>query len=288
MYIGRMFRPPSEARSVIIQVTVGCAHNACKFCSMYKDKDFSVRPIEEIEAQIRYFSAIEPSAKRVFLADGDALVLPTKTLLKITEMIKEAFPEIQRISSYATPRDLLQKGPDELKSIREAGIGMLYLGLESGSEEVLDLMSKGVSPKEMIEAAQKAKTAGFELSVTLISGLGGIELTQTHAEESAKVLNQMQPNFLGLLTLLLDEETPINDWIQKGQFELLTPLQVIQETYQLMGLLELNDCMFRSNHASNYLALAGKLPQDQVALLRELELILESPEQLDGNYCRRL
>ncbi len=288
MYIGRMFRPPSEGYSVIIQVTIGCAHNTCQFCSMYKEKNFAIRSWEEIKGQIDYFAQIEPNAKRVFLADGDALVLSTETLIKITAYLKSVFPRLERISSYSTPLDLLGKSEEDLKAIRTAGISLLYLGLESGSEAVLNQMKKGVTPSQMIEAAKKAKAAGFDLSVTVISGLGGQEQSEHHARETAKVLNQMQPNYLGLLTLLLDQDTPINQWVQSGDFKLLTPVEAVQETYWLLEDLNLDNCMFRSNHASNYLALAGNLPQDKAALMEELKNILESPETLSRAYHRRL
>lgn len=288
MYSGRMFRPPSEAHSVIVQVTVGCAHNTCQFCSMYKEKNFSVRPMAEIERQIDYFAKFEPKARRVFLADGDALVLPAETLVEITNRLKNAFPNLERISSYATPFDLLNKSEADLKHIRESGISLLYMGLESGSGAVLDQMKKGASPAQMIEAAQKAKRAGFGLSVTVISGLGGQEHSKEHAKETAKVLNEMSPDYLGLLTLLLDEDTPINQWVREGKFSLLSPIQAVQETYWLLEDLNLQNCMFRSNHASNYLALAGNLPEDQAPLLEALRKILDKPESMSGSYHRRL
>lgn len=288
MYIGRMFRPPSEAYSVIVQVTVGCAHNRCQFCSMYKEKAFSLRPMAEIKAQIEYFAKVEPQAKRVFLADGDALVLPTDTLIEITHQLKAAFPSLERISSYATPLDILGKSEADLIRLRASGISLLYIGLESGSQAVLCQMQKGVSPEQMIEAAEKAKAAGFALSVTVISGLGGQAQSQLHAKETAKVLNRMKPDYLGLLTLLLDEETPINQWVKEGTFKLLSPIEAVQETYWLLEDLKLENCMFRSNHASNYLALAGHLPEDRERLLGELSRILEKPEVMSGRYHRRL
>lgn len=288
MYSGRMFRPPSEAHSVIIQVTVGCAHNTCQFCSMYKEKNFSVRPMAEIERQIGYFAKFEPKARRVFLADGDALVLSADALVDIANRLKEAFPILERISSYATPFDLLNKSEADLKRIRESGISLLYMGLESGSAAVLSQMKKGVDPAQMIEAAQKAKRAGFGLSVTVISGLGGQEQSKEHAKETAKVLNEMSPNYLGLLTLLLDEDTPINQWVREGKFKLLSPIEAVQETYWLLEDLKLRNCMFRSNHASNYLSLAGNLPEDQKLLLEELGKILERPESMSKSYHRRL
>lgn len=288
MYIGRMFRPPSEAYSVIVQVTVGCAHNTCQFCSMYKEKSFSLRSMADINAQIDYFAKLEPRAKRVFLADGDALVLSAEKLMEITNRLKTAFPNLERISSYATPLDLLGKSEEDLIRIRESGISLLYIGLESGSQAVLSQMKKGVSPEQMIEAAQKARKAGFAISVTVISGLGGKEQSRIHAKETAKVLNQMKPDYLGLLTLLLDEETPINQWVEDGSFKLLSPIEAVQETYWLLEDLALENCMFRSNHASNYLALAGNLSADQGRLLKELRSILEKPEAMSGRYHRRL
>lgn len=277
-YEGAVYRPPSEARSLIIQVTIGCSHNKCTFCNMYKDKKFRVRNIEEIVQDLKESREYYRTVKRIFLADGNALVLKNEDLKKILLAIKELFPECERVGIYAAPKDILNKTVEELKQLNELGINIAYLGIESGSDEILRDTKKGVTSQQMIEAGKKIVSSGIELSVMIISGLGGKEKWKQHALQSAKVLNEINPQYVALLTLLINPGTEMHEKIQNGSMKLLDPKEVMIETKELITNLNLKNCVFRSNHASNYVALGGVLPEDKEALLRQLE------EALVENY----
>lgn len=273
-YEGSIYRPPSEAKSYILQVTLGCSHNQCTFCSMYKDKTFRVRSIDEIFEDLKlardYYSKIE----RIFLADGDALVLKTETLIKILKEIKRLFPECKRVGIYANPGDLLRKSLEDLLQLKELGLGIIYLGIESGSNIVLKNIKKGFSREEIIDSGKKSKKAGISLSVTLISGIGGKKYWKEHAVESAKVVNSINPNYVSLLTLLLEEGTELYNTYKKGDFEVLSPEEIAVETKLFLENTKLKNCIFRSNHASNYISLKGILSQDKEKLIKEIDDIL--------------
>ncbi|MCI6812382.1 MAG: B12-binding domain-containing radical SAM protein [Lachnospiraceae bacterium] len=267
-YEGSVYRPPSEARSLIIQATIGCAHNTCVFCSMYRAKDFRVRQMEEIKRDIlEGAGAYGKRVEKIFLADGDALCIPTEEMLEILEFIREKMPWIHQISSYATTQDLLEKGEEELKAIREAGLALLYIGAESGDDVVLHRMAKGVTADQIGEAGVKAKEAGFKTSVTLISGLGSQERKAEHAIESARLISRMRPDYLGFLTLMLDEPAPICRLVERGEFSLLTPHEVMEEMELFLSHVDSEGTIFRANHASNYVNLRGNLNEDRAALL---------------------
>lgn len=271
-YEGAVYRPPSEARSLIIQLTIGCARNKCTFCSMYKDKNFRVRNLDEVVEDLQmakdYYRF---GVKRIFLADGDALIVKTKDLLFILEKIKEIFPEIERISIYGAPKDILHKTPEELKQLKEAGLDMVYVGLESGDDVVLQDVQKGVTMAEMIEAGKKVREAGMILSMTIISGLGGKIRLEEHAIHSAEVITKIKPEYVGFLTLMLEPETPLySDW-KKGKFELLEPEEILEEMKLFLTHVDSEGTVFRSNHASNYISLAGTLNQDKERLLKQIE-----------------
>lgn len=277
-YEGNIFRPPSEAYSLIIQVSIGCSHNQCTFCGMYKEKNFRLRKTEEILEDLARARKAHPYVEKIFLADGNALVIGNSQLEKILSEIKRLFPECKRVSAYSAPKDILRKTPQELKKIKESGLGMLYLGVESGSDIILDKINKGVRSRDMIEAGEKARSAGFKLSVTVISGLGGKALWQEHAVKSAEVINGIQPEYLGLLTLLVQEGTPLFDAVEKGEFQLLEPKEVLKESQMMIQGLVLKNTVFRSNHASNYVALKGDLPKDKKALLNTIDQALDDKE----------
>lgn len=289
LYDAPLYRPPSEAYSLILQITLGCSHNRCVFCNMYKTKRFYVKDPMEIEEHIKAAKLHNPKATRIFLADGNVMSVETGLLVEIVQRLYREFPYLERVSAYAGPLDLLDKSMAELKQIKEAGLEMLYLGVESGSKRVLTFMNKGVTPEEMIIAGQKAKESGFTLSCTVISGLGGKELWEEHAIETARVINAINPDYFALLTLLVEEDAPLKHMISKGRFELLTPEEVIQETYLMFKNLELNQCTFRSNHPSNYLPLAGELNRDKGNILRQLEEALNQDNKaLTPEAWRRL
>lgn len=287
-YYGDVYRPPSEANSFILQVTLGCSHNACAFCSMYKEKSFTVRPWEEVLADLTEVSREYPYVRRVFLADGDALAVPADYLLELIKTIWVLFPSCERITSYASPGSILRKTKEELSLIRNAGLSMLYMGLESGNNEVLKKMRKGYTAEEIVSAGRKAKDAGFALSVTAISGLGGKERTKEHAWDTGKALSAMNPDYIGLLTLMVNQRTPLYEWIRSGSFELLSPDEVLEETRTLLENLDSPGSIFRMNHASNYLILKGTFNQDKERLLAQIEAALEGKAFLRSEAARRL
>ena len=230
-YEGNIYRPPSEARSLIIQVTVGCSHNRCTFCNMYKDKKFRIRHKEEVLLDLDEMSEIYGELPlRIFLADGDALVLKTEDLLDILKYIKIKFPFCQRITAYATVQDILRKGDEELALLKKEGLSMVYVGAETGDPVILTHVKKDVTVEQMIQAAEKLKRCGIKLSLTLISGLGGRERLKEHALESARLVSAMKPEYLGFLTLMLEEGAPILSEIRAGSMTLLTPDDVMEET----------------------------------------------------------
>lgn len=287
-YEGSIYRPPSEAWSLIIQATIGCSHNRCTFCSMYKDKTFRIRKTEEVIEDIKEARERYKDIKRVFLADGDALMIKTSELLRILKCVQDFIPECERVGVYASPKSIMLKTVEELKLLNEAGIGIAYLGLESGSDEILRRIDKGADSREIIEAGQKIKEAGILLSVTLISGLGGKKLWKDHAIESAKAINKMIPDYLGLLTLMAEPGTGLYKDIASGEFELLTPREIAAETLELIKNLDSEGCVIRSNHASNYLPLKGTLNKDKELLIKQLNKAIEGEFDFKDEYLRGL
>ena len=270
-YKGKVYRPPSEAYSLIIQATYGCSHNRCAFCDMYDDKHFAMRPMEEIREDFELARRVYRRVERVFLADGDALMRKTDDLVQILGLIYGLFPECQRVTCYASPTSLQIKSEEELRLLREKGLKMVYMGLESGCDAVLERMDKGHTAAQIIAAGQKARRSGLQLSVTAISGLGSRELWREHAVETAQAFNAMNPEYIGMLTLMVEPETPLYDWVRDGSFQLLTQPQVLEETRLLMEHLDSPGSVFRMNHASNYLVLKGTLNRDKEAMLRTID-----------------
>jgi len=287
-YEGALYRPPSEAYSLIVQATIGCSHNKCTFCSMYKGKNFRIRSTEEIMEDLIIGRKHYRNVKRVFLADGDALVIKTEELIKILQGIEVLFPECERVGIYGSPRSILNKSQEELLELKALGLGIVYLGLESGSDKILKDIKKGVNSAQMIEAGRKIVGANIELSVTLISGIGGKVNSELHAVESAKILNKMKPHYIGLLTLLLEEDTQLYKEVLEGRFQLLTPREVLKETRILVEGLEINNCIFRSNHASTYVSLRGTLMKDKKLILDQIDEGLNIGGLDDKEIYRRL
>ena len=287
-YEGDVYRPPSEASSLIIQATLGCSHNRCTFCSMYKEKKFRVRSLEEIKEDIESVKNLLPRTRRVFLADGNALAIPTEPFLQILQLLDEAFPNLERISVYGNPQDLLAKSAAELSQLKAHKLGIVYLGVESGSSKILDFIDKGASPEDMALAARRAKEAGIPLSVTVINGLAGAEGSEEHARETAALLNKMDPEYLGLLSLMPVTGTTLNRQFEEGALTALTPWQLLKEIRLMVEGLSLTNCVFRANHASNYLPLKATLPRDKKQLLEELDHIIEkkNPATLKSEFLR--
>jgi radical SAM superfamily enzyme YgiQ (UPF0313 family) len=273
-----VYRPPSEARSLILQVTVGCSHNGCGFCYMYKDKIFGVRPFDELSAEIEYAAGRWPETRRIFLADGDAFVLSTSKLERILVALRESFPALQRVTAYATPQNLLSKDVEEMRRLRELGLTILYYGAESGDPELLEVIGKGATPDEMAEGCARAKDAGLKLSVTVILGLAGKGGSSKHARATAELLNRIEPRYLSALTLMLGPYSDEFRSVMGEGFEFNDPIDDVREMGELVGSLQTDMCIFRSNHASNYLALGGTLMKDRERLLGEIERALEDPE----------
>ncbi len=271
MYSMPLYRPPSEARSLIVQVTEGCSHNKCRFCYMYKCKQFRLKSREELKEHIVWLKTYYQDPERIFLADGNVLCLKTEKLVELLNYIKSEFPTAKRISSYSGPLDIIRKTDEELKLIRESGLELLYMGVESGSDKVLAMMQKGVNQQQMIEAGQKAIKAGFKFSCMIISGLGGIDYMEEHALESAKVISSINPNYFSLLRLVVEEESELADDIRQGKFHMLTPMQVLDENIMMLENMELKDCVFRANHVSNYVNQAGVLNRDRDMLVERLK-----------------
>lgn len=272
-----LYRPPSEANSLIFQVTLGCSYNKCAFCLMYRAKRFKVRPIEEVKADIEESARYVPHTRRVFLADGDALAAKTDFLLEVLLLLKKHFPYLERVTSYASPQNILRKSDEELKVLRKEGLDILYYGIETGDDDLLKKIKKGVTRNEIVAAALKARSVGFPLSVTVILGLGGRKGSAKHISETAKILNEIQPEYIGALTLMLG---PLEDWYQKqmgDDWEWLDKMELLREIRELVSHLDLRESIFRSNHASNYLPLKGTLNHDREKLLKIIDMALNDP-----------
>lgn len=286
-YEGIVYRPPSEASSLIIQLTIGCARNTCTFCSMYKDKKFRVRDLEEVIEDLEEAAKLYGNrVRRVFLADGDALIVKTEDLLFIFDKIKNLFPNLERITMYGAPKDVLGKSDDELKTLHDAGLAMVYIGAESGDEQVLIDVKKGATAEEIKEAGLKLKKAGIKISMTLISGLGGKDRLYEHAYNSAKVISAIKPEFVGFLTLMVEEGTKMYDLVHSGKFRLLSPSDVVEEMKIFISNVDSEGTVFRANHASNYISLAGNLNEDKQMLLNQIENVAKrnafKPESYRG------
>lgn len=270
-YMGKVYRPPSEAYSLIVQVTYGCSHNRCAFCDMYDDKRFTMRPMEEIREDFEMARQRYRRVERIFLADGDALMRKTDDLVQILGLVGGLFPECERVTCYASPGSLQVKSEDDLRLLREMGLRMVYMGLESGCDAVLERMQKGHTAAAIVAAGQKARRCGLALSVTAISGLGSVALWREHAVGTAQALSAMKPEYIGLLTLMVEPGTPLEHWVMAGEFTLLTPAEVLKETELLLQTVDSEGSVFRMNHASNYLTLKGTLNRDRQAMLDKVQ-----------------
>lgn len=270
-YEGSIYRPPSEAMSLIVQVTIGCAHNKCTFCSMFKDKKFRVRDVAEVKEDLAEARRMYGYIEKIFLADGDALCLSMPKLEDIIGYINELFTETKSINIYASPKDVLAKSQQDLERLHALGVKILYIGAESGNDEILKNINKGATRDEIIEAVRKTESSGIKASVTFIQGLGGEAMYREHAIDTGTMISAMEPSFVGLLTLMLDDVAEITADIREGRLKLLSPMQVCEETLLMLENINLTkECIFRSNHASNYVPLAGTLPQDKEKMMKLL------------------
>ncbi|MGP1441468.1 MAG: radical SAM protein [Anaerovoracaceae bacterium] len=288
-YEGDIYRPPSEAYSYILQVTIGCAHNKCTFCGSFKAKKFRIRKLEEVYEDLRMAREYYRKVGRIFLADGDALVCKNEYLLSILDRIKEQFPECERVGIYGRAKDVLRKSDEELAELRDNGITILYIGVESGNPEILKRIQKGETREELIEAVQRVNRIGIETSLTFLSGIGGRELWRENAIDTGTMISEMEPTYASFLTLMLVPGTPLYEQHQRGEFELLTPEEVLKEAELMLENINVkNKCIFRSNHASNYVALKGDLPQDKERMLNQLRTAQNHSEMWKDERFRML
>ncbi len=288
-----VYRPPSEAYSLILQATLGCSHNKCTFCGSYRTKQFSTKPFETFQAEVEHLARVQGvRPRRIFLADGDALVLSTEKLQRILKLLYKEFPGLERITIYGSAANTKQKSDDELRQLHEAGLDMVYIGLESGDDEILRRVIKGATNQDHIDACRRMIDAGLKVSVIIILGLGGTERSKEHAEHTATTINAIDPPYLAALTLMLVPGTELHAQAQEGSFNPLNPLETLHELRQIIDkLTDLTSCVFRTNHASNYLQLRGVLSKDRPRLLEEIDSVLSQPEtarHLRPEFLRRL
>jgi len=270
-YEGDIYRPPSEAYSLIVQVTVGCTHNRCTFCSSFKEKRFKLKPFETVLADLQEARSYYKHVGRVFFADGDAFCMSTEKFKRLLEAVREIFPECTRVGTYARASQILGKSEEDILELREMGLGILYIGAESGSDEVLRRVEKGEKAQEIVEGVRKAERFGIKTSVTFISGLGGRELMEEHAVKTGEMISAMGASYVGFLTLMLEPEAPLFAQERSGSFELLTPSEVMEELEIILGNTNCKEeTVFRSNHASNWLTLKGTLPDDKERMLEQV------------------
>jgi len=281
-YHAPMYRPPSEGKSLIFQVTLGCSFNECSFCDMYRSKEYSERSWEEIKGEIDLMAKQVPDTTRIFLADGDALNLSTDYMIKIVEYLYKNFPELERVSCYAMPMNILKKTPDELKRMNAAGLNMLYLGIETGSDIILKKITKGATSATIIRACRKAIETGFTLSCIMILGLGGRNYSKEHIKETARVVNESSPHYLGTLTLIL--ETGVKEeFLTKFDepFHEINDEEALAELHDLVEQINVKEEMvFRANHGSNAYNIAGTFPDEKEMMLRKISWYKDHPEQI--------
>jgi radical SAM superfamily enzyme YgiQ (UPF0313 family) len=277
-YHGAVIRPPSEADSLIVQVTYGCSNNTCDFCGTYLDKPFGVRPFDEVVDDVTGLPVtVRQRVRRVFLADGDAMALSARRLDAILDLLHRALPNLERVSSYANARNLLGKTVEELAALRERGIQLLYLGLESGDDRTLADIHKGMTVTEQIEGCRRASDAGMQLSVTAILGLAGRERSLEHAAATGDALSAIDPEYVGLLTLMLTPGTRMERKVAAGEVVLPDSMGMLRELREIVVHMDVTDCLFRCNHASNYLPIGGRLPGDKAEILASLDKVLAAP-----------
>lgn len=287
-YEGRMWRPPSEARSYILQATIGCSHNLCTYCDMYRDKTFRERNLAAVLLDVDEAGRLYPAVTKVFVADGDALVMETDRWLTILNRIRAAFPGLRRVSCYATAKNVLEKTEDELRELKEAGLTLLYIGPESGDDVTLKRIVKGNTFDDHAVAARKAHAAGMKISVIMLLGVGGVDRSEEHASETARLVTEMDPEYLSALTLSIIPGTPLHRMMQKGKFELPPVEGLLRELRTIVAESEPSRAIFRTNHASNYLSLAGRLPRDRDAIVSEIDSALRGEVPLRPEYFRGL
>jgi len=287
-YEGTCIRPPSEAFSILLQVTLGCSHNKCTFCGTYKDKRFTIKDDKIILSDILFASKYMKRQDRVFLMDGDALIIPQKRLTWILDRIKEHIPWVRRVGAYANAKSIKMKSPEELTELKSKGLGILYLGVESGDEETLKKVCKGTSAQHLIKMGRKVREAGIKLSVTVLLGIAGRARSMEHARATGELLSAMDPNYVGALTVMLIPGTPLHEDYRKGEFQLLDEREVLMELREMIAQTNLTRGLFFSNHASNYLPIKARLPKGKQEALDTIDAALRGDIGLRPEWMRGL
>jgi len=284
-------RPPSEANSFLLPVTLGCSHNKCTFCGTFTGIKFRIRPLEDIKQDIdKVAEHYSWSMRRVFLENGDALICPQRRLVEVLKYLNQKFPRLEKIGTYASPQSALIKSANELKELNQLGLKIAYLGVETGDEELLKKINKGASYDEIVEAGRKIKQAGITLSVTVILGLGGIEGSKKHALGTARILTDLDPDFAGALTLMLVPGTPLHKEWEDGKFTIISPFQSLEELKLMIESSSFTNCFFTANHASNYLPIKARLPEQKAEMLKLINEVLTSKDmsRLRPEFIRAL
>jgi len=287
-YEGTCIRPPSEAYSILLQVTVGCSHNKCTFCGTYKGKRFRIKDDKIILGDILFAAKYMKRQDRVFLMDGDALIIPQKRLMWILDRIKEHLPWVKRVGAYANTKSIRMKSLEELKQLRENGLGILYLGVETGDAELLKEIHKGTSAEHLIKMGRKVREAGIKLSVTVLLGIAGRERSLRHARATGELLSAMDPDYVGALTVMLIPGTPLHDDFISGKFQLLTERELLLELREMIASTNLTRGLFFSNHASNYLPIKARLPRGKQQALDRIDGALRGEVGLRPEWMRAL
>ncbi|HAR34152.1 MAG TPA: radical SAM protein [Desulfobacter sp.] len=287
-YEGMIIRPPSEANSILLQVTLGCSHNKCTFCGTYREKRFNIKKDDVIFGDIEFARKHCRRQNRLFLCDGDALILPMKRLVPILERIRDRLPWVERVGVYANTKSINMKTDEELALLHNLGLNIAYMGLESGDNKVLEAIRKGADADKMIAMGKKLKKAGIKVSVTVLLGLGGPKGSLDHARETGRVLTAMDPDFVGALSLMLIPGTELHDQYVKGDFQLLGPDEMLTELGAMISATNLTDGLFHANHASNYLPIRAHLPRDKEKTLELISQALDGKVPLKPEYMRAL
>jgi len=287
-YEGNCIRPPSEAFSILLQVTVGCSHNKCTFCGTYTGKRFRIKDDSMILGDILFASKYMKRQDRVFLMDGDALIIPQKRLMWILDRIKEHLPWVRRVGAYANAKSIKMKTPEQLKDLKKNGLGILYLGVETGDEELLKKIRKGSSPQHLINMGRKVREAGIKLSVTVLLGIAGRGRSLEHARATGELLSRMDPNYVGALTVMLIPGTPLHEEFQNGTFEVPTEKELLLELREMIAHTNLSRGLFFSNHASNYLPIKARLPKGKQVALDQIDSAIKGDIGLRPEWMRAL
>jgi radical SAM superfamily enzyme YgiQ (UPF0313 family) len=287
-YEGTCIRPPSEAYNILLQVTLGCSHNKCTFCASYKDKRFAIKDNETILSDIMFASKYMKNQDRVFLMDGDALIIPQKRLIWILDRIREHLPWVKRVGAYANAKGIGMKSPEDLIELREKGLGIIYLGVESGDDEILKEINKGTGAQNLIKMGRKVREAGIKLSITVLLGIAGKERSSRHAKETGEILSAIDPNYIGALTVMIIEGTPLAEEYRAGRFQLMDERGMLMELKEMIAHTDITRGLFFSNHASNYLPVRARLPKGKQEALDLIDSALNGEKELRSEWMRAL